>query len=88
MAFFWRSANAGGMSEMVSTSGRCNPIQEQTRVRGEALDVAPLALGVYSVEDQAGLTRTRNPGYYSEASQRQIEVEVLQIVGASPPDDD
>ena len=68
--------------------GALHAVQEQPRVRGKALHVSPLPFRVYSVEDQAGLTRTRNPGYDREAQQRQVEIEVLQIVGAGPADED
>ncbi|OIQ76655.1 hypothetical protein GALL_416580 [mine drainage metagenome] len=46
----------------------------------EGLDVAALPLGVNSVEGQRTLARTRNAGDDDDATERYVEVEVLQIV--------
>ena len=60
--------------------GLVHAIEELARVRREGLDVAPLALGVQRVEHQRGLARARHARDHHEFLQRNLEVEVLEIV--------
>ena len=68
--------------------GLVHAIEELARVRREGLDVAPLALGVQRVEHQRGLARARHARHHHEFLQRNLEVEVLQIVLTRAANDD
>ena len=67
--------------------GLLHHLQELARVRGEALDVAALALGVDRVERERGLARSGQPGDTDEGVPRQPDVDVLEVVLAGPVDD-
>ena len=67
--------------------GLLHHLQELARVRGEALDVAALALGVDRVERERGLAGPREPGDADEGVPRQPDVDVLEVVLAGPVDD-
>ncbi len=64
------------------------PLEELPGIRGEALDVAPLALGVEGVEGQRGLARPREAGDHDEPVARQDQVDGLEVVLARPADHD
>ena len=57
-------------------------VQELARVGGQAVDVAPLALGVQHVEGERGLARAGEPGEHDQPVARQLEGEVAQVVCA------
>jgi hypothetical protein len=68
--------------------GLLHQLQELTRVRGEGLDVAALALGVQRVERERALAGARQAGNHHQPMARQLEADVLQVVrsGAADPD--
>ncbi len=55
-------------------------------IRGEGLDVAPLALGVKDVEGEARLARPAQSRDYSQPVARDVEVDVFQVVLAGASD--
>jgi hypothetical protein len=57
-------------------------VEELARVGREALDIAPLSFGVDRVEGEAGLTRAGGSSDDDEAVARNVEVDVLEVVGA------
>jgi hypothetical protein len=63
-------------------------LQELPRVGRQRFDVAPLAFGVQRVEGERGLAGTGQPGDHDQLVARQIEVDVLQVVGAGAADAD
>ena len=62
--------------------------QELARVRGQALDVPPLALGIDGVEGEAALAAAGQPGDDDEAVTREGDVDVLEVVLARSAHDD
>jgi hypothetical protein len=68
--------------------GLLHHLEELPRVGGQALDVAPLALGVDRVERQARLARAGEPGDHDQRVARQIDVDPLEIVLARAADGD
>jgi hypothetical protein len=81
-----RARRAHGI-ELIDRDGRRNmfdpvdlrlvhAIEELARVRGEGLDVAPLALRVQRVEHQRGLAGPGYAGDDDQLAQRQVEVEI------------
>src|SRR6185436_12987387 len=68
--------------------GLLHHLQELSRVRGERLDVAPLAFGVDRVEGERGLPRAGQPGDADQGVPRQADGEVLEIVLAGAGYDD
>ena len=65
--------------------GLVHQLQELARIGREALDIAALPFGIERVEGQAGLARARQPGDDDQRVLRQVEVDVLQVVGAGAP---
>ncbi len=61
-------------------------VEELPRVGREGLDVAPLALGEERVERERTLPRTAQAGDDDELVERQIEIEILQVVVADAPE--
>ena len=57
-----------------------HPIEELPRVGREGLDVAALPLGVQRVEHQRGLSRPAHARDDDQLVERDIEVEILEIV--------
>ena len=57
-----------------------HPIEKLPRVRREGFDVAPLALRIERVEDQRRLARAADAGHDGHAAERQIDIDVLEIV--------
>jgi hypothetical protein len=84
---FWSIEIAGESPVDRVDVGLLHHLQELARVRGEALDVAALALGVDRVERQGGLARSGQSGDADEAVPRQPDVDVLEVVLAGPVDD-
>ena len=62
--------------------------QELARVRAQALDVAPLALGVDRVEREAALAAAGQAGDDDEPVARERDVDVLEVVLARAAHDD
>ena len=78
--FVWSMAIAGGMPSMRVDLRLVHAVEELPRVGRERLDVAALAFGVQRVEHQRGLARAGHAGDDDELVQRNVEVEVLEIV--------
>ena len=62
--------------------------QELARVRGQALDVATLALGVDGVEGEAALAAPGQPGDDDQPITRQLDRDVLEVVFARAAHDE
>jgi hypothetical protein len=60
--------------------GLLHELQELARVRGKALDVAPLAFGVERVEGERTLARAGKPGDHHQAVAGELEAEVLEVM--------
>ena len=65
-----------------------HPLQEHPGVGRQALDIAPLTLGVERVEDQAGFARARHSRHHDQLVMRQVERDTFKIVGTRPADTD
>ena len=61
-------------------------VEELPGVGRQALDVAPLALGIDGVEGEAGLARAGEPGDHHEPVARDVDVDRLQVVLARAAD--
>ncbi len=59
-----------------------HPLQEEPRVRRQALHVAPLPLGVDRVEHEARFTRARHARYDGELAMWKVERDVAKVVSA------
>jgi hypothetical protein len=57
-------------------------LQELPGIGRERFDIAPLALGVERIEGQGRLARAGQTGDHRQLVVRQIEADILQIVGA------
>jgi PAS domain S-box-containing protein len=68
--------------------GLVHQLQKLAGVGGQALHVAALALGVQRVECQAGLARTAQTRDHHQLVAWDVEVDILQVVGARTPDAD
>ena len=68
--------------------GLLHHLQELARVGRQALDVAPLPLGIDGVEGERGLARARQPREHDQRVARDLEVDVLQVVLARAADMD
>ncbi len=86
-ADFWSIEMAGRQPLDEVDVGLVHLAQELAGVRGEGLDVAPLALGVDRVEGERGLARARQAREDDEPVARQIDADVLEVVLACPADD-
>ncbi|MDT4847834.1 hypothetical protein FQZ97_819070 [compost metagenome] len=62
--------------------------QELPGIGRQGLHIAALALGVESVEGQRRLARTGQTGDHDQLVAGQGEVDVLQVMGACPTDQD
>ena len=62
--------------------------EELARVRGQALDVPPLPLGVEGVEGEARLAASGQPGDHDEGVAGDLQVDVAQVVFAGTAHDD
>ncbi len=63
-------------------------IEKLARVRGEGFHIAALSLRIQGVEHQRGLAGTGNPGDDQQLVQRQVDVDVLEVVLARSADQD
>ncbi|OIQ93571.1 hypothetical protein GALL_245310 [mine drainage metagenome] len=61
-------------------------VEELTRVGREGLDIAPLALGIDGVEHERTLAGPRDPGDHDDLPERDVQIEVLQVVLPRPLD--
>src|SRR5205814_7032081 len=57
-----------------------HPVEELARVRGKGFDITTLALGKKGIEGQRAFARAAGPCDDEQAMQRQIEIEILEIV--------
>ena len=55
-------------------------LQELARIGRQALDIAPLALGIDGVEGQAGLAGPRQAGQHHQLITGNVDADILQIV--------
>ena len=60
--------------------GLAHQFQELAGIGRQALDIAPLALGVDGVESQRALARPRQPGQHHQLAARDVHADVLQVV--------
>ena len=65
-----------------------HPIEELAGIRRERFDVTPLALGVKGIEREGTFSRTAQACDDDEPMQRQIEIEILQVVMPHPAQTD
>src|SRR3970282_2173038 len=63
-------------------------LEELSRPRREAFDVAALPLGVQRVEGEAALAGARGSRDHHQAIPGDVAVEALQVVDPGPPDGD
>ena len=63
--------------------GLLHQLQELPRIGREALDIAPLALGVDRIERERGLAGAREAGDDDQAVAGQVDIDALQVVLAS-----
>src|SRR5438094_700352 len=63
-----------------------HPIEELAGVGREALDIAPLALGVEHVEGERGLPGPRHARHHRDGLERHPDVDALQVVLAGTDD--
>ena len=68
--------------------GLLHHLQELARVGRQALDVAPLPLGIDGVEGERRLARARQPREHDQRVARDLEVDVLEVVLARAADVD
>lgn len=55
-------------------------------IRGQALNVSSLALGVQRVKGETGFSRARNARYHDEFTLWKVDGDVLEVVGSRPLD--
>ncbi len=68
--------------------GLLHHLEELARVGREALDIAPLPLGIDRVERQAALARAGQSRDHDQAVARQVDVDALEVVLARTADGD
>src|SRR5439155_13650917 len=63
-------------------------LEELPGIRRQALDIAPLPLGVDRVKGERRLARPREPGDHHQAVARQVDIDVLEVMlpRAADPD--
>ena len=59
-------------------------IQELARVGRERLDITPLPFRIDRVESELGFARPGESGNYGKAVPRDVHIDVLEVVLASP----
>ena len=64
------------------------PLEELPGVGAEALDEAPLPLGVEGIHGERGLARPARPGQRDELAGRKVEVDAAEVVGAGATEAD
>ena len=57
-------------------------LQELPRIRRERFDIAALAFGIQRIESERGFTRARQAGNHHQLIARDVETDVLEVVGA------
>ena len=70
----------GGEALDVVHVGLVHLPEEHPRVAGKALDIAPLALGVYGVERERALAAAGEAGEHDELVARYLQVDVFEVV--------
>jgi hypothetical protein len=55
-------------------------LEELPRIGRQALDIAPLALGIDGVEGERGFARARQAGQHDQLVARHVDVDVLEVV--------
>ena len=68
--------------------GLLHQFEELAGIGRQALDIAPLPLGIDGVEGEGGFPRAREPGQNDERVARNLHVDVLQIVFPGAANDD
>ena len=68
--------------------GLLHHLEELARVGAQALDVAPLPLGIDGVEREARLARARQAGDHGQPVARDVDVDALEVVLARAADGD
>src|SRR5262249_41863433 len=68
--------------------GLLHQLEELPGIGRQALDIAPLALGIDRVEGQRGLARARQARDHDQLVARHVDVDVLEIVRAWATDAD
>jgi hypothetical protein len=63
-------------------------LQELTGIGRKRLHIAAVALGINGIEGQRGFASATQAGDDGQRPTRQVKVEVLQIVGARPSNDE
>ena len=63
-------------------------LQELARVGGETFDIAPLSFRIERVERQRRFARAGKARNHDRACDGEVEIDVLQVVGASPTNTD
>ena len=80
----WRAANRDGGQQIADLLGvgLLEALQKLPGVRGEALQIAALGLGIERVENEAALARPADAGDDGQPAQRNRDVDALQVVYA------
>ena len=95
MRLLWARVAAGGLlldrdrgAEPVDMLdiGLLHHLEELARVGAQALDVAPLPLGIDGIERQARLPRPGQPGDHHQPVPGNVDVDRLQVMLARPAD--
>ena len=68
--------------------GLVHQLQKLARVGGQAFHIPALTFGIQRVKSQAGLAGTAQTGDHHQLVARNIQVYILQVVGARTPDAD
>ena len=66
--------------------GLLHQFQELPRIGRQALDIAPLALGIDGVEGERGFARARKAGDHHQLVARNLDIDVLEIMFARAAD--
>ncbi len=88
LAPFWSMEMAGRQAVDLVDVRLLHLAQELPRVRRQALDVAPLALGVDGVEREAGLAAAGQTGDDGQPVAGHLDRDVLEIVFAGTANDE
>jgi hypothetical protein len=67
--------------------GLLHPLQKLAGVGRERFDIASMAFGIDRIESQRRLARTAQTGDDGQGATGEIEVKVLEIMGARPAND-
>src|SRR6218665_148493 len=83
----WISVTVPTVERGVGLRGFCSMAMAGDR-GGEAFEIGRLAFGVQGVESQAGFARAGQAGDHHQLVARNVQVNVLEVVRARPPDAD